>query len=92
MAKKRFPSMTFRVSNVEDALPFPEETFDIVICNDVLEHLKNPPKALVNIMRGLTKGGVLYINTPNLNFIRKKSSSMLIKKNIMCHYSRITIC
>jgi len=72
MAKKRFPSMTFRVSNAEDALPFPEETFDIVICNDVLEHLECPAKTLENIMKGLKKGGVLYINTPNLNFIRKK--------------------
>ena len=92
MAKKRFPSMTFRVSNAEDALPFPEETFDIVICNDVLEHLEHPAKALENIIKGLKRGGVLYINTPNLNFIRKKSSNMLIKKNIICHYSLIMIC
>ena len=64
--------MTVRVANAEDALPFPEETFDIVVCNDVLEHLEHPAKALENIMKGLKRGGVLYINTPNLNFIRKK--------------------
>jgi len=31
IAKTRFPSMTFRVSNSEDVLPFPEEAFDIYV-------------------------------------------------------------
>ena len=72
VAKKRLPSIAFTVSNIEDELPFQEETFDIVICNDVLEHLENPAVALKNIKRVLKKGGILYINTPNLNLFRKK--------------------
>ncbi len=57
---------------MEKILPFQDETFDIIICNDVLEHLENPVAALENIKKALKKGGILYINTPNLNFFRKK--------------------
>lgn len=72
IAKNRLPSVAFTVSNVEDSLPFQKESFDIIICNDVLEHLENPAVALENIKRVLKKGGILYINTPNLNSFRKK--------------------
>jgi 2-polyprenyl-3-methyl-5-hydroxy-6-metoxy-1,4-benzoquinol methylase len=72
VAKKRLPSETFIALGAEDTLPFPEETFDMVICNDVLEHLMNPANALENIMKVLKKDGILYITTPNMNLIRKK--------------------
>jgi SAM-dependent methyltransferase len=78
--RKKFPHSIFKVSGAEDALPFPENSFDIIICNDVIEHLENPDAALQNIQKVLKKDGVLYINTPNFNWIRKKLFSYADKK------------
>lgn len=80
VAKKRLPSAVFAVSDAEKRLPFQEDTFDTIICNDVLEHLENPAVALENIKRVLKKGGILYINTPNLNLFRKKVLGFADKK------------
>ena len=79
-AKKRLLNAILTVSNIEDVLPFTEEFFDIVICNDVLEHLENPENALNNIQRVLKRGGILYLTAPNLNWVRKKIFAYADKK------------
>ena len=71
-AKKRLPSAVYNVGSAENKLPFKENFFDMILFNDVIEHLENPKVALENISRVLKKGGVLYITTPNLNILRKK--------------------
>ncbi|MFA5925868.1 MAG: class I SAM-dependent methyltransferase [Parcubacteria group bacterium] len=71
-AGKRLPEAKLIVVNAENELPFPEKNFDIILCNDLLEHLEYPEKALGNIFKVLKKGGICYINSPNLNFLRKK--------------------
>ena len=38
-------------------LPFPEEHFDFVICNHVLEHIEDDRKAMSELYRVLKKGG-----------------------------------
>ena len=49
-----------------DHLPYLRDTFDIIILNQVLEHLgRNPVFALKEMSRVLKKGGVLVITTPN---------------------------
>lgn len=70
-AKKLLPNATLKVGGAETTFPFKDNYFDVVICNDVIEHLEHPKKALENMHRVLKKGGVLYINTPNLNSLRK---------------------
>lgn len=79
-ASRRLPVATFKIGDIEDELFFPEGFFDIAICNDVLEHLKNPAFALKNIQRVLKKEGVLYVTTPNLNWLRKKLFKRADKK------------
>ena len=47
-------------------LPFQAETFDLVFCADVLQHLPNPPgdaTALTEAARVLRPGGYLYLRT-----------------------------
>lgn len=80
IAKKRHPHMNFKVGEIEKKLPYKSNFFDVVIMNDVIEHLKKPEQALINIYSVLKKGGILYITTPNLNFIRKTLFKFADKK------------
>jgi len=43
---------------------FPDESFDAVLCLSVLEHLKDPKKAVNEIKRVLKKGGVAIVSAP----------------------------
>ena len=49
-----------------DGLPFEHGTFDLVILSEVVEHLTNSDRALVEIHRLLRPGGGLVVTTPNL--------------------------
>lgn len=40
--------------------------FDLIICWDVLEHLKKPSKAILNMLHALNDRGILVIKVPNL--------------------------
>jgi ubiquinone/menaquinone biosynthesis C-methylase UbiE len=52
-------------SAVGESLPFPDETFDLITMNQVLEHVQNIPRALDEAMRALKPGGILIFSTPN---------------------------
>ena len=71
-ARKRLSSAMLSVGNAERDLHFPQNYFDIILLNDIVEHLKDPEKALKSAYRILKKGGIMYITTPNLNSVRKK--------------------
>ena len=45
-------------------LPFKIETFDSIICTEVLEHLEEPGDCVKEIKRVLKKGGHLYLTAP----------------------------
>lgn len=47
------------------SMPFPDQTFDIVICLGVLQTVKDPDKALSEMKRLLKKNGLLIIRTLN---------------------------
>jgi SAM-dependent methyltransferase len=47
-------------------LPFADDSFDLVTCNMVMEHLGEPETAISEITRVLAPNGALIINTPNL--------------------------
>lgn len=44
--------------------PFPDGSFDSVVCNQVIEHVKDPIFFLGEILRVLVPGGVLLITVP----------------------------
>jgi ubiquinone/menaquinone biosynthesis C-methylase UbiE len=47
-------------------LPFPDQCFDSVLLMDVLEHLRDAPKALSEAARVLKPGGTLILQVPFL--------------------------
>jgi 2-polyprenyl-3-methyl-5-hydroxy-6-metoxy-1,4-benzoquinol methylase len=53
-----------RVGDLQ-ALGFHPETFDVVILNEVLEHVDDQDKALTEVMRVLKPGGHLFLFSPN---------------------------
>lgn len=53
----------FRCENLEQ-LTFGDETFDLTITQDVMEHVFNPEKAFQEIMRTTKSGGAHVFTTP----------------------------
>jgi 2-polyprenyl-3-methyl-5-hydroxy-6-metoxy-1,4-benzoquinol methylase len=49
-----------------DGWPYPDAAFDLVVVNQVLEHLKNPHICLAEAERVLKTGGFLAVGVPNL--------------------------
>lgn len=64
IARKRYPGLTFEVCGVEKT-PFAAEYFDVVILNDVLEHVIDERKTLNEMFRILSPGGTFIITTPH---------------------------
>ena len=56
--------ITFSVFDVQKPIPI-KEKFDIIFCFEVLEHLTNPEKAIINMKNKLTPKGILICSTPN---------------------------
>lgn len=48
------------------ALPFADESFDVVASYQMLEHVRDPEAALREMVRVLARGGVLVVAGPNL--------------------------
>jgi methionine biosynthesis protein MetW len=48
-------------------LPFQDESFDIVICSEVLEHVVHTDHLLQEINRVLRMGGTFILSFPNIN-------------------------
>jgi 2-polyprenyl-3-methyl-5-hydroxy-6-metoxy-1,4-benzoquinol methylase len=53
---------------LEENLPEQIFTFDIVSCNDVIEHVDNPMQAIVNLSHLLKPNGILFMEIPNKYF------------------------
>jgi len=54
-----------------EELPFADGSFDVVIIKHIVEHLPNPEKAIAEIGRVVSPGGVLILSTPNLDSLLK---------------------
>lgn len=57
---------TVKQANLEKGIPFKENTFDVIYCAEVIEHLFNPDFLLEECNRILKKNGYLILSTPNL--------------------------
>jgi SAM-dependent methyltransferase len=46
-------------------LPYPDGSFDVITCFEVIEHVPDPALVIAEIARLLSKDGLLLISTPN---------------------------
>ena len=46
--------------------PFPPESFDVITCFDVLEHVYEPLLVLAKVREWLKPGGIFYVQVPNI--------------------------
>ena len=61
-------------------LPFPNNSFDVVICCDVLEHVRDFPKVISEISRVLKRGGIFIYDTFNRTFFSKISAIKILQE------------
>jgi 2-polyprenyl-3-methyl-5-hydroxy-6-metoxy-1,4-benzoquinol methylase len=47
--------------------PFAPESFDVITCFDVLEHLYEPRQVMAKVMEWLKPGGIFYVLVPNID-------------------------
>lgn len=64
-------------------IPPAESTYDMVMMNDVLEHIHDSPRDLLNMLvSGLKEEGYLFITVPNLANIRKRIDLLRGRSNL----------
>lgn len=67
----------------DDAFPFEEGSFDMVMMHDVIEHLHDSPRSLVLGLLDLVRPeGYLFITVPNAVNIRKRLAVLRGKTNL----------
>ncbi|MDX5347282.1 MAG: methyltransferase domain-containing protein [Hymenobacteraceae bacterium] len=76
-------------------LPFEDDTFDVVTCQTVLIHVRNPDKAIEEMKRVLRPGGTLLCVEPN-NLIQSLTKSSLSAEDtvdeVLDHVKYALIC
>jgi 2-polyprenyl-3-methyl-5-hydroxy-6-metoxy-1,4-benzoquinol methylase len=54
----------------EQMKDLPDQYFDVIVCNDVLEHLVDPYSIVNSLRRKLKKNGVVVSSIPNIRYFR----------------------
>jgi 2-polyprenyl-6-hydroxyphenyl methylase/3-demethylubiquinone-9 3-methyltransferase len=61
-------------------LPFLSESYDVILCCDVLEHVSDLPKVISEISRVLKKGGVFIYDTFNRTLMSNISTIKVLQE------------
>lgn len=101
VTKNGIDNCKFVVGNAM-ATNFEAESFDIVVCSEVLEHVPQPEKILKEINRILKRGGLAIISTPNADnrlsrlrkfapgWLKKGWNQPLIERTSVEEYERLS--
>jgi 2-polyprenyl-3-methyl-5-hydroxy-6-metoxy-1,4-benzoquinol methylase len=61
---------------LDDSVIAPEPTYDVITCNDVIEHVSDPARCLRKIYKMLRPGAVAWIETVNKRSMRNVHSDI----------------
>lgn len=67
---------------VGEALPYPDASFDVVVCVDVLEHVNDLTQVLAEVARVLRPGGLFLFDTINRNVLARLAT-ISIAENLL---------
>lgn len=66
------PDLMIEVGDLNQSLPYPDDSFDYLVCLDGIEHTENPSNAIREFQRVLKKGGKIFLSTPNFLNIERR--------------------
>ncbi len=92
-AKRYAPRGAFINCDVEGHIPLTDQSFDLAVCTEMLEHLIHPRRAVAEIQRVLKPGGVLIGSVPGRSPIWKlrglsRSKDSFAEEPYHMHYRR----
>lgn len=80
MAKKFVPTAMLKTADAQD-MPFEDQTFDIVVCSEVIEHCLDDTKVLAELSRISKPNSFLILTAPNF-YTFESISRVLIGRRI----------
>jgi ubiquinone/menaquinone biosynthesis C-methylase UbiE len=84
----------FNVNKIDletDDIPFEDNTFDLVICNQVLEHLKHYRKVIDDLIRITSEKGYIIIGIPNLSHLINRIYLLFGRQPLCIHLISLKI-
>jgi 2-polyprenyl-3-methyl-5-hydroxy-6-metoxy-1,4-benzoquinol methylase len=77
--------MTFQLIETLERLPFPEGSFDGILCSSVIEYLDRPKICLEELSRVLKPGGKILISIPNTHSLYRRLEKVVfyLSKNFL---------
>jgi len=78
IARKK-ENINYLIANGE-RIPFKNNSFDFIICTEVLEHIKDEKNIINEFKRILNYGGLIFISTPNKKYFETLDLSAYLKK------------
>lgn len=74
----RLPEVSVDVVDLNtEALPYPDTTFDLITCTEVIEHIEHYRQTFREIFRILKPGGAFIVTTPNILNLRSRVRYLL---------------
>ncbi len=89
IAKNKYPDFIFEKVDIEKELPYEDNYFDIVFCNQVLMDIKNIENLISEIYRITKQNGIFYMSVVHPAFydcIWKKDENGFMKNKVMERY------
>lgn len=82
-------AVEYEAFNIEtDAFPYPDESFDVVVFSELIEHLGvNPVRALAEIHRVLRPDGIVVVTTPNAHSLERFATFLRGGSQMVDRYS-----
>ena len=67
-------------ADLDEALPFEDSDFDVVVAGELLEHLRDPRRVVADVRRVLRPGGTFVASVPNAYRLKNRARFLLGRK------------